>query len=47
MQVEPWVFDITDQVTPGEPATITYTTNYGSVVYGGSIDLSTYVTYWK
>ncbi|MFT4627319.1 MAG: hypothetical protein ACI8PZ_006003, partial [Myxococcota bacterium] len=47
MQVEPWVFEITDQVTPGQRSTIRYTTNYGDPVVDGSIDLSSYVTYWR
>ncbi len=46
-QVDPWVFDITDQVTPGGPATISYTTNWGEPAVGGSINLQSWVTYWK
>ncbi len=46
-QVDPWIFDITDQVTPGETATITYTTNWGDPAFGGAINLQTWVTYWR
>jgi hypothetical protein len=46
-QVDPWVFDITDQVTPGQAAEISYTTNWGDPAYGGSILMQTWVTYWR
>lgn len=46
MQVEPWVFEITDAITPGQPVTITYTTNEGFVT-GGNIELRSYVAFWK
>ena len=36
-QVDPWVFDITDQVQPGQTASLSYSTNYGSEFYGGSV----------
>ncbi|MCO4772555.1 MAG: hypothetical protein KDA24_21160 [Deltaproteobacteria bacterium] len=45
-QVDPWVFDITDQVTPGQSAEISYTTNYGQFD-DGNINLQSWVTYWK
>ncbi len=45
-QVDPWVWDITELVRPGEPATITYTTNHGEFV-NGNINLQTWVTYWR
>jgi hypothetical protein len=46
-QVDPWVFDITDQVTPGQAAEISYSTNYADPAFGGSINLQTWVTYWR
>ncbi len=46
-QVDPWVFDITDQVTPGQTAEISYSTNWGEPAYAGSINLQTWVTYWR
>jgi hypothetical protein len=46
-QVDPWIFDITDQVTPGETATISYSTNWAEPAVGGSINLQTWVTYWR
>jgi hypothetical protein len=46
-QVDPWVFDITDVVTPGQPAEITYTTNWGDPVDDGNINLQSWVTYWR
>ncbi len=46
-QVDPWVFDITDQVTPGQTATMEYDTNYGEPFVGGNINLQTWITYWK
>jgi len=46
-QVDPWVFDITDHVTPGEAATIEYDTNWGEPAVAGNINLQTWVTYWK
>ena len=45
-QVDPWVWDITDLVTPGESTTITYTTNYGEFD-DGNINLQSWVTYWR
>ncbi|MEL6342767.1 MAG: peptide-N-glycosidase F-related protein [Myxococcota bacterium] len=45
-EVDPWVWDVTSQVTPGQTATIEYTTNYGQVT-GGSIVLSSYLVFWK
>ena len=44
-QVDPWVFDITEQVTPGEPFTISYDTNYGEGVFGGNILLRSWVSF--
>ena len=46
-QVDPWVFDLTDHVTPGATATISYSTNWGEPAYAGSINLQTWVTYWR
>ena len=46
-QVDPWVFDITDQVTPGQTAELSYSTNWSEPAFGGSINLQTWVTYWK
>ena len=46
-QVDPWVFDITELVTPGQTAELTYTTNWGDPAHGGSINLQTWVTYWR
>ncbi len=45
-QVDPWVWDITDLVTPGQPTTITYTTNRGQLD-DGNINLQSWVTYWR
>ena len=44
-QVDPWVFDITDQVQPGQTATMSYTTNYGTLVYGGGIVMRSWVSF--
>jgi len=46
-QVDPWVWEITDQVVPGQKATISYTTNINDPAFGGSIFLHTWITAWK
>ncbi len=46
-QVDPWVFDITEHVTPGQIAQISYTTNYENPAFGGSINLATWVIYHR
>jgi Peptide-N-glycosidase F, C terminal len=46
-QIDPWVWDITDQVTPGQSTSISYLTNYGAPYVGGNIYLRTWVTSWK
>lgn len=46
-QVDPWIFDLTDSVTPGETATLEYSTNWSEPAYGGNINLQTWVTYWR
>jgi Peptide-N-glycosidase F, C terminal len=46
-QVDPWVWDITDQVVPGQPVEISYTTNWGQGVDGGAIVMSSGVTFWR
>jgi hypothetical protein len=46
-QVDPWLWEITDFVTPGESATISYTTNYGDPAFGGSINLDSQIVYHR
>ncbi len=46
-QVDPWVWEITDHVTPGQEATISYTTNYGDPAFGGSINLDSQIIYHR
>jgi hypothetical protein len=46
-QVDPWVWDISDWVTPGQTATIAYTTNYGPNIDDGWIDMHSWMTFWK
>ncbi|MBX2797526.1 MAG: hypothetical protein KTR31_07660 [Myxococcales bacterium] len=47
-QVDPWVFDITDQVTAGQTSTVSYATNWGATTfYGGSILMRSWVTFGK
>ena len=49
-QVDPWVVDVTSEVTPGQPAEITYEGLYGSqppLAKLGDIDLSSYLVVSK
>lgn len=45
-QVDPWVFELTDQMVPGQPLTLSYSTNHGDVT-GGNVELTSHVVFWK
>lgn len=44
-QVDPWVFDISDRIVPGQPLEIDYDTNQGEGVFGGSILMRSWVSF--
>ena len=46
-QVDPWVWDVSDLVTAGQPATFSYTTNGGLPYEGGNIWMHSWLVYWK
>ncbi|MFO0659446.1 MAG: peptide-N-glycosidase F-related protein [Polyangiaceae bacterium] len=50
MQVDPWVTDVTSEVTPGQNATITYKGLYGSATpteASGNIDMISYLVVYE
>lgn len=46
-QVDPWVWDVTEFVTPGSTETIGYTTNYGDAVDDGNIFMHSWLVSWN